>query len=200
MRINIVEIDGSVDEVDSSKAVAELLARVKSASVGQAGRLVHVAEVERSGPPAADSVRTAETGTLPGVPAEGQAAVRRLLERNAAQGLLVKFLAVTAAWPSVKVHGVKSKGALAGEPLDYTRYLRLRKQRSRFGGFAYVWPSDGTVNMRLRYDTDADLATVAPDARRLDSGHPEYRVSIRIVDEHRLKQALDLAQRAYDAT
>jgi hypothetical protein len=63
--------------------------------------------------------------------------------------------------------------------------------RSSFGGFAYVYAVDGTVNLRLAYDTDEELATVAPDAWRLHAGHREYRVNVNITDDETHNQAND---------
>lgn len=214
MKITLIELDGDVNEIDSSTVVSELLARrfktpdtdpdthadpavpadVVQADDAAAGAAAQEAEAE-----------TADTwdyspNVVPGVAAEGQDTVRRLLDGNPAGDLFVRFLAETTSWPSVRVHGIKRRGAQAGEALDYSRYLRLRKHGSQYGGFAYVYAVSGEVNPRRAYDTDEDLAELAPDAWRLETGHREYRVAIRIEDESTLQQALDLARDAYHAT
>jgi hypothetical protein len=137
---------------------------------------------------------------VPGVAKEGQDTVKEHLAQNPSGDLFLRYLVEIASWPSVRVHGVKRKSAAAGEPLDYSRYLRLRKDGSRFGGFAYVWAIDGTLNLRLSFDTDEELRAIAPDAWRLHSGHREYRVNIRIEDESTLEQGLKLSRAAYEAT
>ncbi|NUK85840.1 hypothetical protein [Streptomyces lunaelactis] len=43
-----------------------------------------------------------------------------------------------------------------GDGLDYGSYLRLRRQGSQMGGFAYVHAETGLVNLRLQL-TEAEL-------------------------------------------
>ncbi|WOP07025.1 hypothetical protein R2B67_35875 [Streptomyces cyaneofuscatus] len=137
---------------------------------------------------------------LPGVPDEGQEAVRALLRRSPAPDLFVRFLAEATRWENVQVHGIKRQNAKPGAPLDYSRYLRLRRQGSQFGGFAYVYAEHSSINLRLHHTREQLDAIGATQARTLDTGHRAYRVSIDLTDEASLTQALHLATLAYDAT
>ncbi|MFE1545744.1 hypothetical protein ACFW61_35525, partial [Streptomyces microflavus] len=137
---------------------------------------------------------------LPGVPDEGQEAVRALLRRNPAPDLFVRFLAEATRWDNVQVHGIKRQNAKPGAPLDYSRYLRLRRQGSQFGGFAYVYAEHSSINLRLHHTRDQLDAIGATRARTRNTGHRAYRVSIDLTDETSLTQALHLATLAYDAT
>lgn len=154
-----------------------------------------MADAEAATPPAATG-----PGTIPGVPVDGQDAVRAQLDENRASELFERFLAETATWPSAKVVGIKPRRSPVGSPLDYSRYLRIRKEGSQLGAFVYVNPASGLVEPRLHYATDAELHAVAPRAERHDKSHPAYRVNIYIVDEETLDQALSLARLAYDRT
>ncbi|SCK55695.1 hypothetical protein YUYDRAFT_07379 [Streptomyces sp. ScaeMP-e48] len=137
---------------------------------------------------------------LPGVPDEGQGAVRALLRRSPAPDLFVRFLAEATRWENVQVHGIKRQNAKSGAPLDYSGYLRLRRQGSRFGGFAYVYAERSSINLRLHHTREQLDAIGATQARTLVTGHRAYRVSIDLTDEASLAQALLLATFAYDAT
>ncbi|MEW9513687.1 hypothetical protein [Streptomyces bacillaris] len=137
---------------------------------------------------------------LPGVPDEGQEAVRALLRRSPAPDLFVRFLAEATRWENVKVHGIKRQNSQPGAPLDYSRYLRLRRQSSQFGGFAYVYAEHSSINLRLNHTRDQLDAIGATRARTRDTGHRAYRVSIDLTDETSLTQALHLAELAYAAT
>jgi hypothetical protein len=137
---------------------------------------------------------------LPGVPEEGQRTVQAQLANNPAAEYFRRFLAETAAWSNVVVHGIKPKGTQSGAPIDFTRYLRIRRHGSRFGGFVYTYPVDGHVNFRLAFESDEELHGIAPDAWRSTKGHHQYRTSIRILDEETLRQALELAKMAYKRT
>jgi hypothetical protein len=123
-----------------------------------------------------------------------------LLNKNPAGDHFVQFLAATTSWPHVKVHGIKPKAHVTGTPLDYSRYLRVRKQGSQYGGFAYGHPATGYVLVRLNFVTDDDKNSVAPDALLTPQGHREYGVAITITDDSTLKQAIELARMAYDRT
>ena len=149
---------------------------------------------------AAETPAPSTPDAVPGLAAEGQEVVRGLLDRNPAGELFVRFLAEATTWPSVKVHGIKPKGHTAGTPLDYSRYLRLRKQGSQFGGFACAYPANGYIHLRLNFSSEVERNAVAPDANLTPQGHREYGVEIYIRDESTLKQAVELAQRAYDLT
>ncbi|MFJ5658695.1 hypothetical protein ACIQD5_35860, partial [Streptomyces microflavus] len=137
---------------------------------------------------------------LPGVPDEGQEAVRALLRRSPAPDLFVRFLAEATRWENVQVHGIKRQNAQPGAPLDYSGYLRLRRQGSQFGGFAYVYAEHSSINLRLHHTRDQLDAIGATRARTRNTGHRAYRVSIDLTDESSLTQALRLAALAYDAT
>jgi hypothetical protein len=210
MKINIVAIEATPEEIDSSTVLADALARITGQAPADRGDDPHTVSAEdvEADDAAADlaDAEAAETpapttpAAVPGVAGEGQAVVRGLLDHNPAGELFVQFLAETTSWPNVKAIGIKRKGHVPGTALDYSRYLRLRKQRSHFGGFAYVYAVDGLVNLRLTFASDAELAEIAPDAWLLEKGHREYRVSIRVTDESTLKQAVDLARMAYDRT
>ncbi|MGW5296188.1 DUF3710 domain-containing protein [Streptomyces bacillaris] len=148
--------------------------------------------------PASRSVGVASV--LPGVAEEGQETVRALLRGSPAPDLFVRFLSETTRWENVKVHGIKRQNAEPGDPLDYSRYLRLRRQGSRFGGFAYVYAQYSSVNLRLQYTREQLDALGATRARTRDTGHRAYRVSIDLTDETSLTQAIHLATLAYNAT
>ncbi|MEW2071394.1 hypothetical protein [Streptomyces sp. NPDC007346] len=138
--------------------------------------------------------------SLPGVPDEGQEAVRALLRRSPAPDLFVRFLAEATRWENVQVHGIKRQNAKPGAPLDYSGYLRLRRQGSQFGGFAYVYAERSSINLRLHHTREQLDAIGATQARTLVTGHRAYRVSIDLTDEASLAQAIHLAFLAYDAT
>ena len=70
---------------------------------------------------------------------------------------------------------------------------------SSVGGFAYVFPESGHINFRLSFNTDQELATIAPSAWRTQTGHEQYRVTMQLRDEN-LEEALALARMAYDRT
>ncbi|MFJ9528083.1 hypothetical protein [Streptomyces cyaneofuscatus] len=137
---------------------------------------------------------------LPGVPDEGQEAVRALLQRSPAPDLFVRFLAEATRWENVQVHGIKRQNAKPGAPLDYSGYLRLRRQGSQFGGFAYVYAEHSSINLRLHHTREQLDAIGATQARTRITGHRGYRVSIDLTDETSLTQAIHLAELAYTAT
>ncbi|MEV7253485.1 hypothetical protein [Streptomyces cyaneofuscatus] len=137
---------------------------------------------------------------LPGVPDEGQEAVRALLQRSPAPDLFVRFLAEATRWENVQVHGIKRQNAKPGAPLDYSGYLRLRRQGSQFGGFAYVYAEHSSINLRLHHTREQLDAIGATQARTRITGHRAYRVSIDLTDETSLTQAIHLAELAYTAT
>lgn len=134
---------------------------------------------------------------VPGVAAEGQLTVQSQLANNPAADHFLKFLAETSAWPDAAVHGIKPPGRQAGSPLDYTRYLRIRRRSLHVGAFVYTHPVDGRIDFRLAFDSDEQLHGIAPDAWRLAAGNAKYRTSIRILDKNTLGQALELASMAY---
>ncbi|MFI9060079.1 hypothetical protein [Streptomyces anulatus] len=49
------------------------------------------------------------------------------------------------------MHGIERQNAKPGAPLDYSRYLGLRRQGSQFGGFAYVHAEHSSINLRLNH-------------------------------------------------
>lgn len=209
MKIRSFEIEASPEELDASSTLTELLARLTGQSNSRPGdsHAVPVEDVEADDAAAEQAAaEAAETPTpttpdaVPGVAAEGQSTVDRLLDMNPARDQFERFLAETITWPSVRVIGIKPKGHVAGAPLDYSRYLRLRRTGSQFGGFAYIYAETGFCHLRLKMATDNDLHEIAPDAWRTPKGHHEYGVAINIVDDSTLKQAIELARQAYDLT
>ena len=204
MKFTWIELEGTPDELKQFRVTGALFDRLSDRAVR-----VPDSDFDPDADDAAAEMADAEAsadaapsgpGTIPGVPADGQAAVRAQLDENRASDLFEQFLAETSSWPSVKVVGIKIRRSPAGAPLDYTRYLRVRKEGSQLGAFAYVTPSLGLIEPRLHYDTDAELSAIAPLARRHSKGHSEYRVVISIVDQETLEQAIALARLAYDRT
>lgn len=210
MKIRSLEIEATPEELDASSALAELLARLTGQPAPETSNDPHSvppedveaddAAAERAAAEAAETPAPETPDAIPGVADEGQDTVRGLLAKNPNGALFVQFLAETHSWPNVRVHGIKPKGHVAGTPLDYTRYLRVRKQGSQFGGFAYAYPVNGYIHLRLKFDSDAELKAVAPDATLTPQGHKQYGVEITIRDESTLQQALELARMAYDRT
>jgi hypothetical protein len=209
MKIRSFEIEATREELDSSSILAELLARLtspagtgdtKPGTVSAKDIEADDAAAQQAAAEAAETPAPSMPDAVPGVPTEGQEVVRGLLDRNPTGDLFVRFLAEATTWPSVLVHGIKPKGHTAGTPLDYSRYLRLRKQGSQFGGFAYAYPANGYIHLRLNFASEDEKNAAAPNATLTPQGHREYGVEIYIRDESTLRQAIELAQRAYDRT
>ena len=206
MKIRSVEIEATLDEVDASTVLSQLVARLAGEpAVGDTDTVTvedgdaDKAVAEQTAAEAAETPAESPNA-VPGVATEGQSTVRGLLGKNRAGDHFVRFLAETIGWPHVNVHGIKPKGHVTGTPLDYSRYLRVRKQGSQYGGFAYAYPVDGWVSLRLNFATEDDKNAVAPDAKLTPKGHREYGVGITITDDSTLKQAIELAHMAYDRT
>ncbi len=108
---------------------------------------------------------------LPGVPDEGQEAVRALLRRSPAPDLFVRFLDEATRWENVQVHGIKRQNSQPGASLDYSRYLGLRRQGSQFGGFAYVYAENSRITLRLHRTRDQLDAIGATRARTRVTAH-----------------------------
>ena len=206
MKIRTFEIEATAEELDSSSTLSDILTRLTGQPATDDGSVpprdveADDAAADLAAAEATETAAPATPGAIPGVAEEGQHVVRGLLDRNPAGDLFVQFLAETNSWPNVKTLGIKSKGHLPGTSLDYSRYLRLRKTGSQFGGFAYVYAIDGLINLRLAFPSDKELAAIAPDSWRLAVGHRAYRVSIRITNESTLEQAIQLARQAYELT
>ncbi|GGQ33628.1 hypothetical protein GCM10010249_60150 [Streptomyces roseolilacinus] len=185
MKVTVFQFEGTPEELDASQVLKELTNHHRGA----------VSVVPGGG---------RNSGTLParipGVADEGQETVRQLLLRSPAPGLFVRFLDETTRWDNVGVYGIKRKNALPDAPLDYSRYLRLRRQGSQFGGFAYVYAEYSTINLRLNYSRQQLDELGIKSARTLTTGHREYRVSVDLTDETSLADALQLAELAYTAT
>lgn len=185
MKVTVFQFEGTPEELDASQVLKEL------------------ADQHR-GPVSVVTEESRDSGMLParipGVAEEGQETVRQLLGRSPAPGLFVRFLEETARWDNVGVYGIKRKNALPDAPLDYSRYLRLRRQGSQFGGFAYVYAEYSTINLRLNYSQQQLDELGIKSARTLTTGHREYRVSVDLTDETSLADALQLAELAYNAT
>ncbi|MFJ3336872.1 hypothetical protein [Streptomyces sp. NPDC086766] len=195
MKLTYFCFEGTPEELDASELVHKLVHQ-QSATVDAPRQTPEVA---------ADPDNDGEVdfgglieGEVPGVAAEGQDAVKAQLAFNPAAQQFIDFMAVAGSWESVGVHGIKRQTSQEGDPLDYTGYLRLRRKGSQYGGFAYVFPSTGLINFRLKHGDE--IAELASDAYALTTGHHQYRVSIQIRDEETLRQALALAELAYSAT
>ncbi|WP_327714067.1 hypothetical protein OG381_00510 [Streptomyces sp. NBC_00490] len=184
MKVTVFQFEGTPEELDASQVLRELADRHRGpVSVAPQGR--------------------PDNGMLPAIPGvadEGQETVRQLLGRSPAPGLFVRFLEKTTRWDNVGVYGIKRKNALPDAPLDYSRYLRLRRQGSQFGGFAYVYAEYSTINLRLSHSQQQLDELGITSARTLTTGNREYRVSVDLTDETSLADALQLAELAYDAT
>ncbi|MEW2297517.1 hypothetical protein ABZ719_33255 [Streptomyces sp. NPDC006743] len=188
MKLTVFQFEGTPEELDASQTLRELTQ----------SRNGSAAAMDTS--PRPSFAGSEEGGHIPGVPEEGQDTVRGLLQHSPAPELFLRFLAVTAGWENVFVHGIKRKGAQPDVPLDYSRYLRLRRQGSQKGGFAYIYPERSSINLRLNY-TDQQLEELGiTTARTLTTGHREYRVSVDLSNEQSLADALELAELAYNAT
>ncbi|MEV8457569.1 hypothetical protein AB0467_33615 [Streptomyces sp. NPDC052095] len=186
--MTVFQFAGTPEELDASQALRELTQPQEgSTSVVRTSRL-------------ADPADESLPSLVPGVPAEGQDTVQALLQHSPAPELFVRFLAVAAGWDRVFVHGIKRKDAPAGAPLDYSRYLRMRKQGSQKGGFAYVYPERSSINLRLNHTAQQLEELSITTARTLATGYPEYRVSVDLSEEQSLNDALQLAELAYSAT
>lgn len=188
MKLTVFQFEGTAEELDSSQTLRDLT-RPGSGTTTVIRQSTETGGAARSLP-----------ARIPGVADEGQEAVRALLRRGPAPELFIRFLAAATEWDNVGAHGIKRKGAQPGDPLDYSSYLRLRRQGSQLGGFAYVYAQYGTVNLRLNHTRDQLNELGAPRARTLTTGHREYRVSVDITDEETLTTALELAEIAYNAT
>jgi hypothetical protein len=185
MKVTVFQFEGTPEELDASQVLKKLADRHHSplSAITEGGR---------------DSGRL--PARVPGVADEGQETVRQLLERSPAPGLFVRFLEETSRWNNVGVYGIKRKNALPDTPLDYSRYLRLRRQGSQYGGFAYIYAEYSTINLRLSYSQQQLDELGIKSARTLTTGHREYRVSVDLTDETSLTDALKLAKLAYEAT
>ncbi|WP_316743811.1 hypothetical protein [Streptomyces sp. MK7] len=195
MKLTYVCFEGTPEELDASTLIRGIL-QPGSGTVDAARRAALVVDH----PDSAEDVDFGWRieGDVPGVAEEGQDTVKAQLAFNPAAQQFVDFLAKAGSWENVVVHGIKRKTWQAGEPLDYSGYLRLRRKGSQYGGFAYAFASTGLVNFRLRRSDQ--IEKLAPQAYFLTAGNPEYRVSILVRDEDTLEQALALAELAYDAT
>ncbi|MGW2933526.1 hypothetical protein ACWDA7_17050 [Streptomyces sp. NPDC001156] len=184
MKLTVFQFEGSPAELDASQILQEL--------TNQQPRSV---SMEAKADP-----DVTLPGRIPGVADEGQATVRQLLSRSPAPALFIRFLEETTRWDNVVVHGIKRKNAQPEAPLDYSRYLRLRKQGSQLGGFAYVYAESNSINLRLNHTQQQLEELGVTTARTLTTGHREYRVSVDLTSGQSLADALRLAKLAYDAT
>jgi hypothetical protein len=194
VKLNHIEIEATVEELEASPVLVKLLTRLTGRS-----SVSHEREDEFEDDESREH-NNVDGADVPGVASAGQSVVKAQLASNPAAEHFRRFLAETSGWPDVAVHGIKPKGSQAGAPLDYTRYLRIRRTGSQLGGFAYVFAGDGHINFRLVFDSDEELHSIATGAWRPTTGHRAYRASIRIVDQNTLDQALQLARMAYERT
>src|SRR3954447_4626869 len=132
MKFTWIELEGTPDELKQLPVGNALFDRLsdRAARVPDSDfdpdaddAAAEMADAEASAGPAPSG-----PGTIAGVAADGQAAVRAQLDENPASDLFEQFLAETSSWPSVKVVGVKIRRSPVGAPLDFTRYLRIRKE------------------------------------------------------------------------
>ncbi|WP_328786108.1 hypothetical protein OHT68_49135 (plasmid) [Streptomyces canus] len=188
MKLTVFQFEGTPEELDASQVLHELTQSHNGGST--------VVRTSAQMNPIRDGLPL----RIPGVPDEGQGTVRALLQDSPASELFVKFMRKTTSWNNVVVRGIKRKTAQPGAPLDYSRYLRLRKQGSPFGGFAYVYPEFSKINLRLNYTNEQLSDLNITTARTLTTGHREYRVSVDLKGDESLAEALRLAKLAYDAT
>ncbi|MFJ9714663.1 hypothetical protein ACIRPQ_01740 [Streptomyces sp. NPDC101213] len=195
MKLTYVCFEGTPQELDASEVVRELVRQQPGAV--ETGRRTPRVVVDPGSDDEFDSGWLVE-GDVPGVAEEGQSAVKAQLAFNPAAQQFLDFMTEATSWESVGVHGIKRQTWQEGDPLDYTGYLRLRRKGSQYGGFVYAFASTGVINFRLHHSDE--IAALAPDAYPLTKGHHRYRVNIQIHDESTLKQALALAELAYDAT
>ena len=195
MKLTYVCFEGTPQELDASEVVRELF-RQQSGTADTVCRTPRVV----ADPDSDDEFDFGwlVEGDVPGVAEEGQSTVKAQLAFNPAAQQFLDFMMEATSWESVGVHGIKRKTWQEGDPLDYTGYLRLRRKGSQYGGFVYAFPSTGVINFRLQHSDE--IAELAPDAYPLTKGNHQYRVNIQVHDENTLKQALALAERAYDAT
>ena len=195
MKLTYVCFEGTPQELDASEVVRELF-RQQSGTADTVCRTPRVV----ADPDSDDEFDFGwlVEGDVPGVAEEGQSTVKAQLAFNPAAQQFLDFMMEATSWESVGVHGIKRKTWQEGDPLDYTGYLRLRRKGSQYGGFVYAFPSTGVINFRLQHSDE--IAELAPDAYPLTKGNHQYRVNIQVHDESTLKQALALAERAYDAT
>lgn len=185
MKVTVFQFEGTPEELDASQVLRKLTDQCP-------GPLSVITESGR------DSGKL--PARIPGVADEGQETVRQLLVHSPAPDLFVQFLEETTRWNNVGVYGIKRKNARPDAPLDYSRYLRLRRQGSQFGGFAYIYAEYSTINLRLNHSQQQLDELGIKSARTLTTGHREYRVSVDLADETSLADALQLAQLAYNAT
>ncbi|MFC8515653.1 hypothetical protein [Streptomyces sp. NPDC057257] len=195
MKLTYVCFEGTPEELDASATVRRMLPSVLGTVEDVSGTVLAVTHP--------DSDEDMDfgwhiEGDVPGVAAEGQDTVKAQLAFNPAAQQFIDFLAKAAAWDNVGVHGIKRKAWQVGEPLDYSSYLRLRREGSQYGGFAYAFASTGLINFRLRHSDE--IEKLAPQAYSLTTGNLNYRVNILVRNDETLKQALSLAKLAYDAT
>ncbi|MET8806387.1 hypothetical protein [Streptomyces sp. NPDC004546] len=195
MKLTYVCVEGTPQELDASEVIRQLVQQ-QSGTVDAVRRAPRVV-VDPASDDEFDCGWLVE-GDVPGVAEEGQSTVKAQLAFNPAAQQFLDFMTEAASWESVGVHGIKRKTWQEGDPLDYMGYLRLRRKGSQYGGFVYAFPSTGVINFRLQYSDE--IAELAPNAYPLTKGNYQYRVNIQIHDGSTLKQALALAQLAYNAT
>lgn len=203
MRVTYLDIDITAAELADSpriEAVIDRMIRTREDSEQNAGLGSSRIDPASSDLSDIDPEEPTHRDLIPGVSPDGQVTVQNQLDKNPAGEFFRAFLAEITTWPEVAVHGIKLRGSDDSASRDFSRYLRLRRSGSQLGGFAYCWASDGSVNLRLNYETDAELHNLAPAAWRTEAGHREYRVHIKIDDETTLAQAITLAAAAYDLT
>jgi len=190
MKIRVLEVEGTAEEIASSDVAQRLLQNLPPT--------IHVETEDDSDDEDTTQVAGTPRRRVPGVPPEGQRAVKNSLKDCGNPENFMRFLEEVLSWGDVDLHGVKPKGSRAGEPVEYTRYLRLKKQGSRLGAICYVHPYNGGVHLRLAFDSEEALHEAAPTASVYRSGSEAYQVWAETGTDEELKDALELARRAYE--
>jgi hypothetical protein len=104
--------------------------------------------------------------------------------------LVRKFVREVASWPGTRPMLGKSSRSADG----LTRYLRIHADHSRFGGFVYVYPSNGRLFFRLLAEDVTDVAHAEPNPDR----EGDYQVNMYLTSEAALEEALGLARQALE--
>lgn len=118
----------------------------------------------------------------------------RILEREAPPGralaLLEQFFEAVTGWGDVSV----VPSWRAGDPKRVS-YLRVHRHPRTRGAFVYVFPGRLRLNFRLGSDAARGLTHAVAREVKVDNA---YQVSLMLVDDETLGEALRLAELAYE--
>lgn len=109
MKLKHIEIEATIEELENSPVLAELLAGLARPTGLQYDEAESLDEEGAEFP-------DIDGPNVPGVPTDGQPAVKAQLAGNPAAEYFRRFLAEASSWPKVAVHGIKPKGSKAGAP------------------------------------------------------------------------------------